>query len=45
MSLLNCRNLRSVVLSSALSRSFVAVPHDGKACRLEPLLTPERLRS
>ena len=45
MTVLNCRASRSAVPSSALSRSFVAVPDDGEACRLEPLLTPERLRS
>ncbi len=31
--------------SSALSRSFVPIPDDEKACRPESLLTPERLRS
>ena len=37
--------LRAPRLSSARSRSFVAIPTDGKTCRPESLLTPERLRS
>ncbi len=36
---------RFAVLSSARSRSFFAIPTDGKTCRPESLLTPERLRS
>jgi hypothetical protein len=36
---------RSAVLSSAQSRSFVTIPDDGRTCRPESLLTPERLRS
>ena len=45
MTTLVCRAPRSAVLSFAASRSFVAIPDDGKACRPESLLTPERLRS
>jgi hypothetical protein len=45
MTILDCRASRSAVLSGAASRSFVAIPFDGKACRPESLLTPEKLRS
>ncbi len=45
MTLSDCRAPRSVVLSFAPFRSFVAIRNDGKACRPESLLTPERLRS
>lgn len=45
MTVLNCRAPRSAVLSYAQSRSFIAIPNDGKTCRPESLLTPKRLRS
>ena len=45
LTLPNCRAPRSAVLSFAQSRSFVTIPNDGRACRPESLLTPERLRS
>jgi hypothetical protein len=44
MTLFNGRAARSVVLSSARSRSFVPMADDGEACRPPSLLTPERLR-
>ena len=45
MTLFNGRAPRSMVLSSALSRSFVSIPGDEKRVAPESLLTPERLRS
>jgi hypothetical protein len=45
MTVFNGHAPRSGALSYAQSRSFVAITPDGKACRPESLLTPERLRS